>query len=156
MKTDDESKLAADQNQQSKDTNLAFRNLEPNLTPEQKDALQRQDSRLVTTFRANKFDKESKKHWDIFYKRNENRFFKDRHWTTREFWELCDAPRTDIEQYKKVLVEIGCGVGNFAFPLLDDEKCNLFIYVCDFSPRAIDFVKNHEAYNENRIGTLRN
>ena len=126
------------------------------LTSEQKEALKRQETRTVSSFRTNKFDKESQKHWDIFYKRNETRFFKDRHWTTREFRELCSTSKNEGETHKKTLVEIGCGVGNFAFPLLEDKNCDLFIYVCDFSPRAIAFVKNHELYDENRIGKLRN
>jgi methyltransferase-like protein 6 len=144
------------QNHKSNETSPAYRNLELDLTPEQQAALERQDSRPVSTFRVNKFDQEAKKHWDIFYKRNETRFFKDRHWTTREFTELCNTSENDIEHSKKVLVEIGCGVGNFAFPLLEDESCNLFIYVCDFSPRAVDFVKSHSLYDENRIGKFRN
>ena len=43
---------------------------------------------------------------------------------------------------QKVLFEVGCGVGNFMFPLLEeDEARSLFIYACDFSQRAIQFVK---------------
>ena len=122
------------------------------LTEEQISALQRQDSRTVSTFRSEKFDKEAKKHWDIFYKRNENRFFKDRHWTTREFWELCGDSEENEFTPKHILTEIGCGVGNFAFPLLEDVNCNLFIYACDFSPRAIDIVKSNELYDEDNIG----
>ena len=40
----------------------------------------------------------------------------------------------------KVLLEAGCGVGNLFFPLLE-EVPNLFIYACDFSKRAVQFVK---------------
>jgi methyltransferase-like protein 6 len=41
-----------------------------------------------------------------------------------------------------VLFEAGCGVGNFLFPLLDEDvDKQLFIYACDFSPRAVNFVK---------------
>lgn len=47
-----------------------------------------QNSRLLPSWQADKLEAEAKKHWDLFYKRNENRFFKDRHWTTREFKEL--------------------------------------------------------------------
>ena len=124
------------------------------LSSEQISALELQNLRPVSSFRSNKFEKESKKHWDIFYKRNETRFFKDRHWTIREFVEICQ-PQSSEEQNNsgKTLVEIGCGVGNFAFPLLEDEEnCgDLFIYACDFSPRAISLVKSHSLYNEDRI-----
>ena len=37
---------------------------------------------------ANKLETDARKNWDLFYKRNETKFFKDRHWTTREFQEL--------------------------------------------------------------------
>ena len=37
-------------------------------------------------------------------------------------------------------MEVGCGVGNFMFPLLS-ETDNIVFYACDFSPRAIQFVK---------------
>lgn len=39
-----------------------------------------------------------------------------------------------------VLLEAGCGVGNCIFPLLE-EDLGIFIYACDFSPRAVEFVK---------------
>ena len=93
------------------------------------EALELQNSRKCEKFRAEKFQNETKKHWDLFYKRNETRFFKDRHWTTREFHELIDDEAT-----AKVLLEVGCGVGNFVFPLLE-ESSSLFIYACDLSPR---------------------
>ena len=40
----------------------------------------------------------------------------------------------------KVLLEAGCGVGNLFFPLLE-EIPKLFIHACDFSKRAVQFVK---------------
>ena len=40
----------------------------------------------------------------------------------------------------KVLLEAGCGVGNLFFPLLE-EIPNVFIHACDFSKRAVQFVK---------------
>lgn len=41
----------------------------------------------------------------------------------------------------KQLLEVGCGVGNFVFPLVKETSDDTFFQVCDFSPRAIDFVK---------------
>lgn len=43
---------------------------------------------LVSDFKLIKLEEEAQKNWDLFYKRNATNFFKDRHWTTREFQEL--------------------------------------------------------------------
>ncbi|XP_065209629.1 tRNA N(3)-methylcytidine methyltransferase METTL6 isoform X3 [Planococcus citri] len=110
--------------------------------------LKHQESRLVSNFKAQQIEKDCKKHWDIFYKRNENRFFKDRHWTTREFKELIDARD---KQIKQTLLEVGCGTGNFIYPLLTEEKSSFFIYACDFSPRAVELVKSNPLYDESLV-----
>ncbi|XP_050507065.1 tRNA N(3)-methylcytidine methyltransferase METTL6 [Diabrotica virgifera virgifera] len=108
--------------------------------------LKLQNSRIISEYKANQLELEAKKHWDLFYKRNENRFFKDRHWTTREFEDLLN----DQESDKLILFEIGCGVGNFIFPLIE-EGLNFQILACDLSPRAVDIVKGHPSYNSNLI-----
>lgn len=41
---------------------------------------------------------------------------------------------------KLTILEAGCGVGNCLFPLLE-EDLNIFAYACDFSPRAVEYVK---------------
>jgi methyltransferase-like protein 6 len=46
------------------------------------------DKTLVSEFKRNKLEKEAERHWDLFYKRNTTKFFKDRHWTKREFEDL--------------------------------------------------------------------
>lgn len=43
---------------------------------------------LVSDFKQQQLEKEARKNWDLFYKRNSTHFFKDRHWTSREFGEL--------------------------------------------------------------------
>lgn len=57
------------------------------LSSEEEEKLQR-DQALVSDFKQQKLEKEAQKNWDLFYKRNSTNFFKDRHWTTREFEEL--------------------------------------------------------------------
>lgn len=58
---------------------------------------------------------------------------------------LCDSlsamsPALQSESQRLVLLEAGCGVGNCIFPLLEDGL-DVFVYACDFSPRAVEFVK---------------
>uniref|UniRef100_G3NA76 Methyltransferase like 6 n=1 Tax=Gasterosteus aculeatus TaxID=69293 RepID=G3NA76_GASAC len=98
-------------------------------------------------FRLRKLEEEAQKNWDLFYKRNTTNFFKDRHWTTREFQEL-QACR-ELEAQRLVLLEAGCGVGNCLFPLLEDDR-DVFVYACDFSPRAVDLVKKNPLYTPER------
>lgn len=100
---------------------------------------------MIDSFEIHKktqFLEKPSKHWDLFYKRNSNNFFKDRHWTIREFPDLLDKKHS-------CLLEIGCGHGSFVFPLL--ETTNLFIYAVDFSPNAVELVKSHPDYNQDRI-----
>ena len=77
--------------------------------------------------------------WNKFYKNHSTSFFKDRHWTHREF-PIIASP--DI----RVVLEVGCGVGNLAFPLAAHFP-HLFFNLCDFSQHAIDLVKSNPAYS---------
>lgn len=114
------------------------------------------DTKILSKFKRDKLEREAKKNWDLFYKRNKDHFFKDRHWTQREFQELCNLnnrPVTEMSDKQRnsfgTLLEIGCGVGNFIFPLLE-SGCDYFIYACDFSPVAIDILKQNAAYDDKR------
>ncbi|XP_063308357.1 tRNA N(3)-methylcytidine methyltransferase METTL6 isoform X2 [Pelobates fuscus] len=114
------------------------------LTTEEAAKLQN-DRELVSEFKQLKLEREAQKNWDLFYKRNTTNFFKDRHWTTREFEEL-KACR-EFEDQRLTILEAGCGVGNCFFPLLEEDP-HLFVYACDFSPRAVEFVKKNPSYSE--------
>ncbi len=121
----------------AKETNLTKAK---QLTEAEEHLLER-DTEVLSDFKRNKLEKEAKKNWDLFYKRNSTHFFKDRHWITREFPELHHVI-SEVDQKRPVLLEAGCGVGNTLFPLME-ENPNLFVYACDFSPRAVDFIKVH-------------
>lgn len=118
----------------------------------------------LSEFQQTKFEREARKNWDLFYKRNQTNFFKDRHWTTREFeqllWNQLDRPEENGAgesgakeligaDAKLTLFELGCGVGNFFFPLLQ-TNANLTVYACDFSPRAVDLIRSNAAFDRNR------
>ena len=91
--------------------------------------------------------KESDVMWDKFYGIHSNRFFKDRHWLFTEFPELKPATADD----KVHILEVGCGVGNTVYPLL--EHCpenSVYVYGCDFSSTAIEIVKSNKLYDESK------
>uniref|UniRef100_A0A914UVN1 tRNA N(3)-methylcytidine methyltransferase n=1 Tax=Plectus sambesii TaxID=2011161 RepID=A0A914UVN1_9BILA len=104
----------------------------------------------VSAFKQNKLEAEARKNWDLFYKRNETNFFKDRHWTKADLQQLC--PDIDFQQ-RHVLFEAGCGVGNFLFPFLE-EFPSWFAYACDFSARAIEFVRQRADFDEQRCSAF--
>jgi methyltransferase-like protein 6 len=95
-------------------------------------------------FWRTKYLSETRKSWDLFYKRNKDNFYKDRNWTSREFPELADLSN-------KSLLEVGCGVGNFILPLINLNRDRGFkAFSCDFSESAIEILKQHpESMNGN-------
>ncbi|XP_057293075.1 tRNA N(3)-methylcytidine methyltransferase METTL2-like isoform X1 [Hydractinia symbiolongicarpus] len=126
-----------------------------------------------------KYEEDAGKFWDIFYCQHQNKFFKDRHWLFTEFQELApqgwDGPikvgtedQNIVEKsFKKMTVtddvsfpgctakirimEVGCGVGNTVFPILQtNNDPDLFVYCCDFADSAIKIVKNHALYDTSR------
>lgn len=118
----------------------------------------------LSQFQRDKLEKEAKKNWDMFYKRNGDRFFKNRYWTRKEFHELFTT-ESDVESSSpsrtRYLLEIGCGCGDFVLPLLDNAIVendaaaskrqqslpnDLFIYCCDISDKAIEILKSNSVY----------
>uniref|UniRef100_A0A158PAE6 SAM_MT_RSMB_NOP domain-containing protein n=1 Tax=Angiostrongylus cantonensis TaxID=6313 RepID=A0A158PAE6_ANGCA len=50
------------------------------------------------------------------------------------------------------VLEVGCGVGNTSYPLLEWDKYHrMFLYSCDFSAVAVDVLKKNKNYDQSRI-----
>uniref|UniRef100_A0A7N0UDA2 Methyltransferase-like protein n=1 Tax=Kalanchoe fedtschenkoi TaxID=63787 RepID=A0A7N0UDA2_KALFE len=80
------------------------------------------------------------KYWDKFYKRHNNKFFKDRHYLEKDWGSYFSQESDDASSSGKVVLEVGCGAGNTVYPLLAGFP-GLFVHACDFSPEAISLVK---------------
>lgn len=107
------------------------------------------DTTPVKEFWYNKYEQDAKRYWDIFYKNNKDNFFKDRHYIDREFSEILSF----VEKGEKDagnLLEIGCGVGNTIFPLMEKYP-NFKFYGFDISPRAVQMIKESPKYDPSRI-----
>lgn len=101
---------------------------------------------VVPPFWQEKYKREAGKNWDKFYKRNQNRFFKDRHWLQREFPDLAAL------DHNKTLMEVGCGVGNLVFPVFAETGCR--IVAADFATTAINILQQDERFDKERMTAL--
>ncbi|GMP35151.1 hypothetical protein CsSME_00007722 [Camellia sinensis var. sinensis] len=92
------------------------------------------------------------KYWDKFYKRHQNKFFKDRHYLVKDWGQYFYGDNT-VSPYGKVILEVGCGAGNTIFPLI--ATCpKLFVHACDFSSHAIALVKSHVDFNVDQVNAF--
>ncbi|EST08355.1 Methyltransferase-like protein [Kalmanozyma brasiliensis GHG001] len=126
-----------------------------------------QNRRTATPFAVTKHTAEAARNWDKFYKNHADKFFKDRHWTGREFGSELASGKAKGEDDRaeetalvsadvggqSVLLEVGCGVGNMLYPLLEDNVA-LKVHACDFSSRAVDMVRSHPRFDDDRVNAF--
>ncbi|EPE09414.1 actin-binding protein [Ophiostoma piceae UAMH 11346] len=109
-----------------------------------------QRSAPVSDFDKSRFNSDPAKWWNLFYKNNTANFFKDRKWLQQEFPILNEVCEPDAGP--KVILEIGAGAGNTAFPILARNKNpELRIHACDFSKTAVDVMRKDESYDPKHI-----
>ena len=102
------------------------------------------------TRHSDRFNSDPAKWWNIFYKNNANNFFKNRKWLQQEFPVLAKITHEDAGPV--VLLEVGAGAGNTAFPVLANNQNPLLkIHACDFSKTAVQVMRNHEQYDPKHI-----
>src|SRR2546430_2051610 len=95
---------------------------------------------------TDRFNSDPAKWWNLFYKNNTANFFKNRKWLLQEFPVLAKATAEDAGPV--VLLEIGAGAGNTAFPILASNKNPLLrVHACDFSKKSIEVMRDHECYD---------
>ncbi|ROT43128.1 methyltransferase [Sodiomyces alkalinus F11] len=101
----------------------------------------------VSEFDKNRLNTNPARMWDLFYKNNTANFFKNRKWLQQEFPVLGDITRDDAGP--KIVLEIGAGAGNTAFPILAHSKNpQLKVHACDYSKKAVEVMRSQDEYNE--------
>lgn len=141
--------------------------------PEKVEEILSRNRRIATPFMLQKCEREAARNWDVFYKKNGDRFFKNKNWTEREFQQELPASRSSeaaddgdegstealnqtLSQEggsSTVLLEVGCGPGNMLYPVLQRNK-EIRAHCCDFSKRAIELIHMHPAYEQARINAF--
>ncbi|KAF2435177.1 methyltransferase [Tothia fuscella] len=108
----------------------------------------------VSDFDKKRFNEAPEKWWNKFYANNTSNFFKNRKWLHQEFPILTALTQTDSPP--TLILETGAGAGNTAYPILALNKNPLLkIHACDFSKKAVDVIKNNDAYrSEDSIGEI--
>ena len=99
------------------------------------------DAHQSRRFWTAKFTSEACQYWDRFYLRHGDRFFKDRHYLHVEFPHLAGSRRH---------LEVGCGVGNAAFPLAEAFE-EMHVTCCDFSEKAVETLRARMEYDPSRM-----
>ncbi|KVH97926.1 Methyltransferase-like protein [Cynara cardunculus var. scolymus] len=80
-------------------------------------AVQFQSLRFHGSFDVEQHSLNSRKHWDDFYERHQNKFFKDRHYLEKDWGQYFCDDNNIIPSDGKIMLEAGCGAGNTIFPL---------------------------------------
>ncbi|KAI4184795.1 MAG: hypothetical protein L6R41_004517 [Letrouitia leprolyta] len=104
----------------------------------------------VADFDRTRFNTDPAKWWNRFYTNNTSNFFKDRKWLQQEFPVLDQVTKKGAG--RKVLLEVGAGAGNTCFPILKgNENEELMVYAYDFSRKAVELIRESDAYDEDHL-----
>ena len=112
----------------------------------ERDALERiaEQGANAPDFWTQKYINEAPKYWKDFYNRNKDNFYKDRHYLHIVFPDLAPPPEPDAQASDEPLrlLEVGCGVGNAIFPLLEINP-RLHVTAFDCAVSAVRLVHEH-------------
>ena len=106
----------------------------------------RQRLHPVSAFDQARFNSQPAKWWDLFYRQKSSTFFKDRRWLRQEFPILDSVTRRGAGT--KVVLEVGAGAGNTAFPIVRaNENAELTVHAVDFSAAAVETIRAAPEYD---------
>lgn len=115
---------------------------------------QQQQSGYASQYWKEKYSNDANRFWHKFYCRNQDHFYKDRHYLHIVFPELTASSSPDGNGPLQ-LIEVGCGVGNSVWPLLDLNP-HLQVIAVDFADSAIKIVNERAVnYINSTTGQLR-
>ena len=115
--------------------------------------VQRQQAQCMLPEQSEQLLRSKHQCWDQFYDKHREKFFKDRKWLCHELRPHIDDMKVTCEGRHVHILEVGCGVGNAVYPLLeyrDDVSFSAF----DFSISAIRSLRRDARYDGGRINSF--
>jgi tRNAThr (cytosine32-N3)-methyltransferase len=114
----------------------------------------RQREMPVSDANKKKYNEHPERWWNKFYANNTSNFFKNRKWLHQEFPVLTE--RTGEDAGETVILEVGAGAGNTAFPIMAlNKNPRLRLHACDFSKKAVEVIQSNPAYtSEETVGDI--
>ncbi|KAM2446230.1 hypothetical protein PS1_016727 [Malus domestica] len=103
-------------------------------------------SDTLSTFWREKYVKDARKYWDVFYKRHQDKFFKSRHYLDKEWGKYFSGAG------RKVILEVVVELETI-FPLVA-MYADVFVHACDFSTTAVNLVKTHKDLVDTRVSAF--
>ena len=103
-----------------------------------------QQGKFMSSFYRRLYTEKAHRYWHEFYRRNQDHFYKDRHYLHKIFPALSYTPTSTMLN----LLEIGCGVGNAVLPLMELNP-SLNVVAVDFAPSAISLLSRNPVAIEN-------
>ena len=109
------------------------------------------DDTSVSAFWKDRYEKDKAKNWNLFYRRNKDHFYKDRHYLLTVFPELRGPPVAAGQQPgPQTMLEAGCGTGASVWPILD-ENPHMFAFATDLAESAISIMRSSPGYDPARV-----
>ncbi|KAM2093831.1 hypothetical protein COP2_016951 [Malus domestica] len=103
-------------------------------------------SDTLSTFWREKYVKDARKYWDVFYKRHQDKLFKSRHYLDKEWGKYFSGAG------RKVILEVVVELETI-FPLVA-MYADVFVHACDFSTTAVNLVKTHKDLVDTRVSAF--
>ena len=103
-----------------------------------------QQGKFMSSYYRRLYTEKAHRYWHEFYKRNQDHFYKDRHYLHKIFPALAYTHESAMVN----LLEIGCGVGNAVVPLMELNP-TLNVVAVDFASSAIQLLSKNPIAIEN-------
>lgn len=116
-------------------------------------AVRRQQAHCMPPEQSDHLLQTKQQSWNKFYNRHKEKFFKDRKWLCHELGPHIDEMKAARGGGPVHILEVGCGVGNAIYPLLEDRD-DVTFSAFDFSESAVRSLQRDGRHDGDRMNSF--